>query len=187
MSCFVVQARLMQAHVSNRGGVRAGQPRAALRATTWEAIDIGEPAGTYLTEFEAHRLASAGATPWLLPAIADLYRRCFGLVSNVRCPRIVGDRQMSGKEIAELEKTASCQRGFKFGSLTNNGVAIGGCAGGSLPADRFVCLDEGLATLLARSRAAPLLNGSSWRAASARYLSAKTWPNERSADNWPSV
>ena len=188
MSCFVVQARLMRAHVSNRGGVPAVQlSRAALRATSWEAIDIGEPAGTYLTEFEAHRLASAGATPWLLPAIADLYRRCFGLVSNVRCPRTVGDRQMVGTNISKLVKTASCQRGIKFGALKNNSVVIGGCAGGSLPADRFVCLDEGLATLLARSRAAPLLNGSSWRTASARYQSAKTWPNERSADNWPSV
>ena len=187
MSCFVVQARLMRAHVSNRGGVRAGQPRAALRATTWEAIDIGEPAGTYLTEFELHRLASASTTPWLLPAIADLYRRCFGLVSKVSCPRTVGDRQMVGKDITKLVKTAACQQGFKFDSLRNNSVVVGGCAGGSLPASRFVCLDEGLATLLARSRAAPLLNVSDWRAASARYQSAKTWPNERRADNWPSV
>ena len=176
-SCFVVQARLMQAHPSNRRGVRAGQHRAELRATTWESIDIGEPAGTYLTEFEAQRLASAGATPWLIPAIADLYRRCFGLVSKVSCPRIVGDRQMVGKGITKLERTVDCQQGFEFDSVRKNTVAIGGCAGGSLRADRFVCLDEGLAALLARSRAAPFLNGSSWRAASARHQSAKTWPS----------
>ena len=154
--------------------MHAGQPRAALRATVWEAIDIGEPTGKYLTNFEAHKLASAGAAPWLLPAISELYRRCFGLLSNLSCPRIVGDRQMVGKLIRRLTNPADCEPSFDNRSRT---LIMSGCAGGGLPGGRFTCMDEGLAALLARSRAAPLLNGSSWRAASMRHRSAEALSN----------
>ena len=163
--CFTVHARLQMAHQTNRHGVREGMDGAALRASSWYAIDIGAPTSSFLTEFEAAKLSRSGAQPWLLPALAGLYRRCFGLVSKANCSRIVGDRQMTGRDIQPLIVTIDCRKGFLPSDLSNRSVSVGGCSGGALPMEGFACLDTGLARLLNQSRSAPRMNGSAFRAA----------------------
>ena len=91
--CFTVQARIGD------------------RPATWQELTLNETG-------RHDRWLGEDATMWM-PAVAKLYHKCFGLVSNRSCPRTVGDRNLfHGAE-------AACLR---------TGGAVPGCSeGGALP------------------------------------------------------
>ena len=120
-ACFVVQARMPK----GKGG-------RLIKAKEWRQVDVASPAvGSRLR----------GLSPRFLEGVASVYRRCFGLASNLSCPRTVGDRKLfSGAE-------APCLRSPTVRCADADGLAAAAGAGRG----GFECAGAGLAAVVVGS------------------------------------
>ena len=127
-ACFMVQARMPR------------QDR--VRGMQWGQVDVTTLATTLATGRRSRvRLSTVHPelSPRFLQGVASVYRRCFGLASNLSCPRTVGDRKLwSGAE-------APCLRSLTARCADADGLAAAAGAGSE---GGFECAGAGMRELV---------------------------------------
>ena len=82
------------------------------------------------------RIETQGLSPRFLEGVASVYRRCFGLASNLSCPRTVGDRKLFSGAEAPCLRSPTVRCADADGLAAAAGAGRGGfeCAGAGLAA-----------------------------------------------------
>ena len=120
-SCFMVQARMEKRRASpNQRGLK------------WRQVDLASGVPDGLQAGGKHDDLSSR----FLQGVASVYQRCFGLASNLSCPRTVGDKKLwSGAE-------APCLRSLTARCANQDGLVAAAGAGGT----GFECAVDGMAS-----------------------------------------
>ena len=130
-SCFMVQARM---------AIARKRPSYTTIAKKWGQVDLRFGVPQRLRYLGQHLDLS---TPFL-EGIAALYRQCFGLASNISCPRTVGDHKLrSGVE-------AACFRSRTAACAPQDDIVIPPGVGDGRTAAGFECVGAGMSELVRR-------------------------------------